>query len=502
MPAPPTPLLGRAAEVGQLRALLWQTDTRLITLTGPGGVGKTRLALAAAEALVGHYTDGVHFIDLSPISNAAQVPDAVAAAFGVHESSDRQPAEALLAYLRDKDILLVLDNCEQVAAAAAHLAAWLGHAPALVILATSRAPLRIRPEQAFPVEPLALPAADQANLARLAQVPAVALFIARVQAIRPTFTLTAENAPAIVALCHRLDGLPLAIELVALQTRLFSPQAILARLVERQALPAATWHDLPARQRTIADAIAWSHELLTPVERATFRRLAVFVGGWTTEAAEAVCGDTLVPDPGAALLALVEQNMVRPVGPADEPRFTMLETIREFAATQLAASGDAVPSAERHAAYFQRYAERFSRLTTDEGPLSWNAALEAESENLRAALRWHAARRQSAAGLHLATTLYAFWTTNGRLREGYHWLTEAFDAQSTDLDRLLRAQCQRLAALLGYYLGRYDACSTTPWPLELLCRHGHRDRPGDRCIPRSACLNACSGNSTRRTPHS
>lgn len=461
LPAAPTPLLGRDAEVDRLRAILWEAETRLLTLTGPGGVGKTRLALAVAEALVGHYADGVHFVDLSPVRDPAQVTGAVAAILGVKESSARPVDEALAAFLRDKDLLLVLDNCEQVADAASQFAAWLTQSPALVLLATSRASLRVRWERIIPVDPLALPGADTREPARVAESPAVALFVARAQAVRPDFALTAENAPAIAELCRRHDGLPLAIELVATQVRMINPQVIVARLAERQLPLAATWRDMPDRHRTLTEAIAWSYDLLAPDAQALFRRLGVFVGGCTIAAAEAVGGgDEAVPDPVAALLALIDQSLVRQVEGPDEPRFVMLETVREYAAGLLAASDEAPLIERRQADFFLALAERANRHYFAEGEARWLARLEADLANFRAALRWNVQHDRVEAGSQLACDLFPTWRANGHLREGYTWLTVPFAGQGTRLTRALAARVQQLAGLGCFLLGRYDMART------------------------------------------
>ena len=456
LPRSPNPLLGRDAELAWLSRLLWESETRLITLIGHGGVGKTRLALAAAERAADHFADGAHFVDLAPLRDPALVPSAVAAALGVPEPAARPVAAALADYLRDKDLLLLLDNCEQVAEAATAIADWLVGAPGLVILATSRAPLRIRWEQSFPVEPLALPLPGSVDPAQLGQSPAVALFVARAQAVAPGFALTAQNAPAVAELCRRLDGLPLAIELVALQARLLAPQAILARLVERQALPTATWSDLPARQRTLHDTIAWSYDLLTPTEQSLFRRLAVFVGGWDFAAAESVCGDAVVPEVVAALLALADLSLVRQVRGADAARFTMLETVREYAAAQLAASAEAATIARRHADYFLGFAARRGGVADQEGETEWLARLYPEVDNFRAALYYHAATGQVAAGLRLALELKFFWQASARSREGYIWTIEKFADHFAGLDPTLLTDAYWHAASLAYNLGDYQ----------------------------------------------
>jgi predicted ATPase len=347
--APLTTLVGREPEIAAVAALLREPTVRLVTLTGPGGVGKTRLALAVAGELAGEFADGVAFVELAAVRDPALVGEAIVQALGIRRTDD-QPAQATLtALLRDHELLLVLDNFEHVVTAGPQLTELLWAGPRLKALVTSRSLLHVSGEQAAAVPPLALPEAAR-------------LFAERARAMRADFALTADAAPAVAEICARLDGLPLAIELAAARGGVFSPAALLARLEQRLPLLTAGPRDLPARQRTMRDAIAWSHELLTAFEQAVFRRLAVFVGGFAVEVAEAVCAEA---DVAAIVESLASQSLLRAVvpaadGPGGEARLTMLETVREFAEERLAASDEEPAIRRAHSTYYAALGERYS----------------------------------------------------------------------------------------------------------------------------------------------
>src|SRR5829696_3791036 len=343
VPTPLTRLIGREAEVEALRTTLRRDDVRFVTLTGAGGTGKTRLAIAVAVEMGDDFPDGVVFVDLSLLTDPALVVPTIATTLGVREVVGQRLLETLGEVLAASRMLLLLDNCERVIEVAPEITTLLAASPGLTVLATSREPLHVRGEREFPVLPLPLPATTPiVELGQFASVPAIALFVERAEASQPDFTMTAENVAAVAAVCRRLDGLPLAIELAAARVKVLPPQALLARLEHRLPLLTGGGRDLPARQRTMRDAIAWSYDFLTSEQKRLFRHLAVFAGGFTLDGAEAVAA----PDGSLAVLdsvvALVEQSLVRQMpGNEVEPRYHMLETVREFAVEQLTSSGEA-----------------------------------------------------------------------------------------------------------------------------------------------------------------
>jgi predicted ATPase/class 3 adenylate cyclase len=404
LPAQATPLIGREAEVLAVCDLVRRDNVRLLTLTGPGGIGKTRLALQAAADLLDDFRDGVYFVPLAPIRDPELVLQAIAQALGVSEAVDKSLSESIKAFLRQRQTLLLLDNFEQVLDAAPQIAALLAAAPELKVLATSREVLHLYGEHEYEVPPLSLPDLQHLPpIERLTQYEAVRLFIERAQAVRLDFAVTGENAPAIAEICVRLDGLPLAIELAAARSKLFPPKALLARLDKRLALLTGGPRDLPARQQTLRNAIAWSYDLLDPAEQAIFARLGVFVGGCTLEAAEAVLADEGAADaanlttyiPASAVLdglaSLVDKSLLKEVeSVGDTARFVMLETIREFALERLETNSEMMQSRERHAHIFadlahHQVAEHESTVASTPDDLQLAGS---ELENLRAAMRW------------------------------------------------------------------------------------------------------------------
>jgi predicted ATPase/DNA-binding CsgD family transcriptional regulator len=434
IPTPLTALVGREREVTTLSYLLCRPDVRLLTLTGPGGVGKTRLALEAAARLESAFADGAVFVPLAAVPEPALVASAIAQRLGVREAGGLPVAETLVSALRARHLLLVLDNLEHLLEATPLIAQLLIACPNLSVLATSRAVLRITGEHDFPVPPLALPDAETApTVEEVGAAPAVQLFVARAQAARPDFALTAANATTVAAICRRLDGLPLAIELAAARTRHLPAPALLHHL--ERPLPMLTGgpRDQPARLQAMRDAIGWSYDLLAADEQAFFRRLSVLAGGGSLEAVAAVTagageigGDVL-----DGVRALVEQSLlIQSEAPPGEPRYGMLETIREFGLERLAASGEESATRSAHAAHYLALAEQAEPHLIASGSAAWVERLAIERDNLHTAVTWALRTGDAAAVLRLAGTILSFAYARGEPREGQQWLEAALAAGS------------------------------------------------------------------------
>ena len=427
LPVELSTFIGRDREIEEVVRLVG--STRLITLTGPGGTGKTRLGLRVGSQVLLDFADGVFFVPLAPISDPALVIPTVAQALGVQEAGGRSLLELVQRHLADRELLLILDNFEQVLPAAPLVVDLLSAAPRLKVLVTSRAVLHLAGEQEYPVEPLALPDPKHLpELEALSQFDSVALFIARARSVNFGFEVTNENAPAVAEICARLDGLPLAIELAAARSKLFSPEALLRRLESRLTLLRGGGADAPTRQQTLRDAIGWSYDLLGPGERALHRRLGVFVGGFSLESAEQVVGGMGEPqmDPLEGVAALTDQSLLKQVHTQDgEPRFFMLETIREFALEELASSGELEEAARRHAAFFLALAEEAEPQLVGERQAEWLDRVAREHDNLRAALRSSIDSGDAETAQRTAGAIWRFWHFRGHLSEGTSWLAEA-----------------------------------------------------------------------------
>jgi predicted ATPase/class 3 adenylate cyclase len=459
LPVQLTSFVGRESEIAEINEFV---DTaRLVTLTGPGGTGKTRLAVQVAAERLGRHGDGVFFVELAPVTDPALVPSAVAAALHLREGADRPILETLNDWLRERELLMVLDNFEQVIDAAPFVTGLLGAAPRLGIIVTSRAPLRVHGEQEYPVPPLHVPdAAHLPGLEQLSQYEGVGLFIERARAVRPDFTVTDATAPAVAEIVARLDGLPLAIELAAAKCRLLGPEAILGRLGSRLAFLGGGARDLPARQQTLREAIDWSYRLLDPVDQARLRRLGVFMGGFTVPAAAAVLMlDDLAIAADDAVGGLAEQSLLRrEEDEAGEPRFSMLETIREFALERLQEAGEDEAQRRHHAAYFLRRAEELEPTLLDSSQSG--DAIARDHDNYRAALAWAIEAGEAEVGLRLGYALWRFWQQRGFFREGRQWFDRLLAVSGAAEPTAARAKGLTGAAGIAYWQNDYAAAIT------------------------------------------
>jgi predicted ATPase/DNA-binding SARP family transcriptional activator len=427
VPIPANRLVGRDRELTATCGLLRRPDVRLVTLTGAGGSGKSRLGLEVARLMLEEFEHGVFLVRLGAISDPVLVPQTIAKTLSVREQAGERVLDTLEDFLRDRELLLLVDNFEHLLLAAPTLTRLLGAAPSLKLLVTSRSPLRVLGEHEYPVMPLSLPdLGPSLEPALLEDSEAVAFFVERVAAVKPEFFLSGANAPAVAEICVRLDGLPLALELAAARCRFLAPEAILERLEDRLALLTGGLRDLPARQQTLRDTIAWSYGLLEGTEQRLFARLALFVGGWTVDAAEAISADRSEPiDVLEGMSSLVDKNLILQQTNGDEPRFTMLETIREYAREELERSGEAEVGQARHAAWYLDLAERAEPELTGPNQAAWLDRLERDHDNLRVALGWLRSAGDVERQLRLAGALARFWYVHGYLREGRSWLEDA-----------------------------------------------------------------------------
>lgn len=425
LPTEISTLVGRQKEVEELAALLERDEVRLVTLSGPGGIGKTRLATEVARNISHRFRDGVRFVPLAAVRDDNLFSTTIAHALGFSEDEKRPSIELLKESLAAQELLIVLDNFEQILDAAPVLAELLAAGPGLKVMVTSRSLLRLRGEREFQVPPLELPGDSPAD-GSVDQYAAVRLFIERARLAKPDFEVNNDNAPAVAAICHRLDGLPLAIELAAARIKVLSPEALLDRLSDRFKILTGGYRDLPDRQRTLRDAIDWSYELLDESDRILFTRLSVFVGGRSLEAMEEVCNPDGVLDILSSVSSLTDKSLLRQVAEfAGEPRFRMLESLHEYAAERLEERGETERFRKLHMGYFRALVARAAEELRGEHQAQWFDRLALENDNLRAALRTARVDPDHRSLLDMVYGLWRFWVVRGYVREGSVWTEEA-----------------------------------------------------------------------------
>jgi predicted ATPase/class 3 adenylate cyclase len=458
LPLQLTSFVGREREIEDVRTLL--SETRLVTVTGPGGAGKTRLALQVGAVLLSNFRDGVFFADLSVVADPALVPSAIAVAMHLRESGGRSFFEAIEDYVREKEMLLIVDNFEHVVEAAPPLERLLSTGPALRVLVTSRVSLSLRGEQEYAIPPLQLPLGERhADLSRLRELEAVRLFTERARAVRPEFQLTEANARAVAEITAQLDGLPLAIELAASRTKLFSPEQMLGRLDDGFSILSSNVQTVPERQRTLRGAIGWSYDLLDDAERKLFARMSVFTGGCTFESAEAVCDPLeLGLDPIDGITHLIDQSLlVRSETFDGEPRLSMLVTIQDFAREQLTTTGELDMMLARHGRHFLTLAREAGAHLTGPQERVWLDRCERDHPNFRAALSWAINAGETEAAQLAAAALWRFWQLRGHLEEAREWFEEILAMPSGQPLTAARAKALAAAGGIAWWQGDIEA---------------------------------------------
>ncbi|WP_455382869.1 ATP-binding protein, partial [Salinispira pacifica] len=462
LPIEPYPLVGRSAEIAEAKRLL--QSTRLLTLTGPGGTGKTRLALQIGAESLGSYADGVFFVPLAQVSEPEHVPASIANALSVMERPHEDISSTLLSHLSDHELLLLLDNMEQVLPAATSVSRLLERAPKLKVIVTSREPLHVQGEQEFVVPPLLMPETGcDEPLEVISQYEAVELFIQRGRAVNPAFQVTNANAPAVAELCVRLDGLPLAIELAASRMKVFTPKQLLDRLGRHLSVLSGNRRDSPERHQTLRNTIEWSYNLLTEPERLLFERLAVFAGGFTVEAAEEVCGSatarTAPIEVVEGIESLIDKSLIQAIldDEETEPRFRMLQTIREYALSRFDADAQAAGVRDAHAAWYANLAEGFREViwgsaSSREEKVAWMRRISIEYDNIHAALEWASTSGQPVNAFRIVGALLQYYVDQFKLREALDW-SKRLLAKPACVERKLLGPVYRVAATAAHFLG-------------------------------------------------
>lgn len=485
LPTPATQLIGREAQLQDVSRLFG--TRRLVTLTGPGGTGKTRLAIAVAHRLLADFADGAFFVSLEDSLDRPTVASEVAVVLGVREKPDRSLDEGVKQYVTERELLLVLDNFEQAISAGPLVAEMMAGAPRLRVMVTSRTPLRISGEQEYAVPPLQLPdLRDLPPVTVLSQYHAVALFIDRARSVRSDFAVTNDNAPAVAEICSRLDGLPLAIELAAARVKLLSPEQILDRLGRSLSLLTGGARDRSDRQRTLRGAIDWSYNLLDEPRQAFFARLAVFAGGWSLESAEEVCnpGGELVADTLEVLASLADESLIHAADDeGQEPRFEMLQVIREFAMEKLDAASDDQAIRRRHALHLLALAETAEPELLRADLRRWQDRLLRDEENLRTALRWSLGHGEAEIGMRLAASLWRFWHYWALIREGRGWLEGMLELPAAGEPSLARARALNALGGLVYWQGDAErAARLYDEALDIIRHHGDEHALADNLM--------------------